>query len=148
MLAAALGALAACADYGNTLEGSISVRATLLFDRVVTEWVVDQLVIRYLSERWVKGEAARLTLDAEVVVAGVDIPVDDRVRIEHFITVVTDGGEYVQEPPFPQVRSGKIHFEEVSDQVDGMTRGSFAVIFDDNRTLNGKFEAYNQAPGQ
>jgi len=144
----ALCALASCREYGNTLDGSISARASLDFDRVAVEWVVDELVIRYLSERWVHGEAARLTLQGEVVAANVDIPVDDRIRIEHFITVISDAGDFVQEPPFPPVRNGKVHFDEVNRQIATRIKGFFSVIFEDNRTLSGQFEAYLQEPGE
>jgi hypothetical protein len=133
---------------GNRLNGTISSEASLQFDEVRAEWLVDELSVRYLrGADLLLEEPVRLTLPAELVDAGVEVAVEKRVRVEHFVSRGDQFGRLVAEKPFPQVGHGVVRLVRVGANVVDRVEGDFQVTFAGSEdTLNGEFVTTVSAP--
>lgn len=131
------------------MTGSVVTADSLAFDTVESEWVTNQLVIRYLSSSGVPipGEPVRVTIDQSVVAEGADIQAVPGVEIEHYVVSRTIGGDLVQEPPFPALDHGTLRFDHAGTDVGKPVDGHFSVIFADGSNLDGTFTTWLSAPG-
>jgi hypothetical protein len=127
----------------NRLNGTISGDASLAFDEVRAEWIVDQLVIRYVKgQGQVLAEAARLTLPEGAADAGVELPIERSVQVEHFVGTADDVGRVVTEKPFPAVSRGVLHLTRVGRIAGQLVEGDFQITFvGAEDTLDGEFSA-------
>lgn len=147
-LLAAVSVLALGCGEPNRLNGTISGDATLAFDEVRAEWIVDQLVIRYVKgQGLVLAEAARLTLPEGAADAGVELAIERAVRVEHFVSTADDVGHVITEKPFPAVSHGVLHLTRVGRIAGQLVEGDFQLTFAGAEdTLNGVFSAPVTAP--
>jgi hypothetical protein len=128
---------AACGDPPNHLEGSISSNVSLEFDHTRLIRYQDlSLQLEYLKTLEGGGGddvVVKIVFDTPEggVVAGeaIDLKAHDGV-VER---IVAEGDAF---PPFD---TGNITFDE-GGNAPGPAKGSFAVTFDNGRTLNGLFE--------
>jgi hypothetical protein len=134
--------LLGCGDR-NRLNGTISGDASLAFDEVRVEWLVDQLVIRYVKgQDLVLAEAARLTVQGAEATAGVELAIERNVQVEHFVSTADDVGHVVTEKPFPAVSHGVLHLTQVGRTTGLLVEGDFQITFvGAEDTLNGEFSA-------
>ncbi len=147
---AALAALVVLSGCGRAsrLDGTISADATLAFDEVRAEWLVDQLAVRYLSGAG-RGleEPVRLTLPAAAAVEGAQLSVETQVLVEHFATVDDAAGRVTPEKPFPPVEKGVLTLSKVGRAPGELVVGGFKLVFAGAQdTLNGEFEAVVTPP--
>ncbi len=134
---------------GNSLTGSVASADSLSFDSVESEWVTNQLVIRYLlsGNLPIPGEPLRLTMDKVLVTDGEDIPAVPGLEIEHYLVTRSPGGELIQDPPLPAVAHGYIHFDRAGSNVGQAVQGNFSLIFVDGSNLDGTFNTSVVNPG-
>jgi len=140
--ALALVVLAACGPGRNRLSGSIAADATLTFEEVRVEWIVDQLSIQYVSTGAVLSkEAARLTVPGALAVSGREIAIERQVLVEHFYAQGDQAGRRVEEPPFPAVAEGTLTFTQAGKKPGSRVAGNFKVVFKgEGDTLVGEFD--------
>lgn len=136
-----------CGEH-NRLNGTISGDASLAFDEVRAEWIVDQLVIRYVKGQGVVlAEAARLTVPEGAAEAGAELAIERAVQVEHFVSTADDVGRVVTEKPFPAVSHGVLHLTRVGRIAGLLVEGDFQLTFvGAEDTLNGEFSAPVTAP--
>jgi len=147
-LASALWALSGCGSDSDHLSGSISTSASLQFDVVRAEWLVDELSVRYVSRSdLLTSDAARITVPQAQAKTDVDIALGGTVRLEHYWFLANDEGRLAQEPPFPAVDHGTVRFGTLAPDVGGSVKGSFHAVFVTGDTLDGDFDATVIAPG-
>lgn len=132
----------------NRLDGTIAADATLTFEEVRAEWLVDRLSVRYLSGGGrALQEPVRLTMAADLAVEGAELAIEKSVLVEHFATVADATGRRTVEEPFPPVESGVLKLSKVSRKEGELVVGDFKVVFTGAQdTLNGDFEATVTAP--
>lgn len=134
-------ALAACGPPANRLQGSAQELFTLGFDEVWAEWVMDELVVRYLSGSGRGGnEPVRISAPRAKVEAGGEISMS-QARLEHFYAVREPDGRLREEPPFPPTESGFVRFDQVGPSVGQPVKGEFSATFQGGWTLGGRFDA-------
>lgn len=146
--ALALVVLLAGCGAKSRLDGTISADATLSFEEVRAEWLVDRLFVRYLSGGGrALQEPVRLTMDAALAVEGAELAIERSVLVEHFSTVADATGRRTAENPFPRVESGVLRLSTVSRTEGELVVGDFKAVFAGAQdTLNGDFEAIVTAP--
>lgn len=147
----------ACGE-DNELSGSISESFSLDFDSVEVRYLVttDELTIQYL-----KAVGTASTKPVKVVVDTTDLPLgpDTRLSGQTFLDRVVIQREAETGGDFPGVTGGTVVFDEinlrvreVTDEETGITfftepegdlevRGEFDAVFENGRTLFGKFRA-------
>ncbi|MHB8879820.1 MAG: hypothetical protein ACYC8T_39530, partial [Myxococcaceae bacterium] len=147
VFAAALAlASSGCGPGRNKLSGSAREQYDLRFDQVKAEWIVDELVLRYLSGEGRGGrEPLRLTLPRAAAKTGEEIPIG-LARLEHFVAVRNPDGTVNEEPPFGAVESGWVRLEEIGATPGEAARGTFSAHFEDGHTLGGGFDVSLSAP--
>ncbi|MEO1174578.1 MAG: hypothetical protein AAFX94_21370, partial [Myxococcota bacterium] len=150
----------ACGGDDNELKGSISESFSLDFDRVEVRYLVttDELSIEYL-----KDLGNTVTKPVKVVVDATDLSIADDTRItgSTFLELVVVQRETESGGDFPAVTGGSVEFKQVNlaltqneAEIDGRTvtfftapsgdievRGEFDAVFDNGRTLFGKFRS-------
>lgn len=133
--------LVGCGPPGR-LNGTIRDRATLGFDEVRAQFLVDRLAISYRDARGIQ-EVVRLTMPSALAVKGAELDLTMKgMVLEHFATKEDDSGKLVTEPPFPPVKSGTVSLSEVGTARGQLIVGEFHAIFVDSLdTLNGDFSA-------
>lgn len=138
----------ACGGGRNRLNGTISSQASLAFDEVRAEWLIDQLSVRYLQgEGLALQEPVRLTVPAALADAGVEITIEQRVLVEHFVSQGDASGQFVPEKPFPPVGHGVLHLTRLDTRLGGRVDGDFKITFAGAEdTLNGDFSATVSKP--
>lgn len=122
---------------GNNLSGSAASSADLNFDEVETRRFPDgQLQVRYLRNREGNDEIVcqvTVTPPAGGIAYGQDVDLPSNSGTVS--RVVSDGSD------FPPLKAGKIRFDS-GGQSDGQrTRGRFSATFENDKTLNGAFDA-------
>lgn len=133
--------LVGCGPPGR-LNGTIRDRATLAFEEVRAQFLVDRLAISFRDARGLQ-EVVRLTLPSALVVKGAELDMTMRgVLLEHFATREDEAGRLVREPPFPAVKQGTVKLSDVGTARGQLIVGEFHVIFVETLdTLNGDFSA-------
>jgi hypothetical protein len=113
----------------------------ITFDMVSAEWVLDSLIVRYRStSQVIATEPVRLSMAKELVTTGKDIAAIPGVRVDHYVVSRDSNGALVQEPPFPKLTKGTIHFQKAETAVGKPVIGDFFLYFLDGNTLNGSFD--------
>ncbi|MEM6533575.1 MAG: hypothetical protein AAF654_13200 [Myxococcota bacterium] len=157
---AVTGGLVACGGADNELKGSINESFSLDFDRVEVRYLVttDELSIEYL-----KDLGNTVTKPVKVVVDATDLPLaaDTRLTGATYLERVVVQRETESGGDFPAVTGGSVEFESINlaltenmAEIDGRTvtffsepsgdievQGEFDAVFDNGRTLFGKFRS-------
>lgn len=141
-LVVALLGLSACGPPGR-LNGTIRDRASLAFNEVQAQFLVDRLAIRYLDTRGpAVQEPVRLTLPSAKAVEGAELDLVKGVLVEHFTTREDEAGLLKPEEPFPPVKEGVLSLKKVATARGQAVEGEFHLVFTGALdTLNGDFVA-------
>jgi hypothetical protein len=131
-----LSGLLGCDDPPNHLEGSISSNVSLEFDDTrLIRFPSLALRLEYLKtlESGAEDIVARLVFDTPEggIQAGERIDIAEHNGVVERVVAAGDG--------FPAFDTAHIIFDEGGND-PGPARGSFAVTFENGRTLNGKFD--------
>ncbi|MBI5496542.1 MAG: hypothetical protein HY904_16085 [Deltaproteobacteria bacterium] len=122
---------------GNTLEGSVGSQQDLQFDEVeIRRFPGGEIQVRYKRTSGGNNEiVAQVTVQvpSEGITYGRDI--DLTTHNGSVTRVIQDGTDY------PPLKSGSIRFDSGGVNDGDATRGRFAATFDNDRTLNGTFDA-------
>lgn len=135
--------LVGCGPPGR-LNGTVRDRASLAFNEVRAQFLVDQLSIRYLDTRGpAVQEPVRLTIPSAMAVDGAEVTLPARgVLVEHFVVREDDQGKLVREEPFPPVKEGQLKLDKVNITQGMVIEGEFHLVFTGVLdTLNGDFAA-------
>jgi hypothetical protein len=141
---AAVAVASACGGAAQSkLDGTIQADATLDFDEVRAEYLVDRMSIRYLNGSGLTmQEPVRLTMDASLATDGAELKIVDQVVVEHFVSFADDSGRVMAEKPFPMVEHGSLKLTKVSQNVGDLIEGTFDITFvGPEDTLSGEFHA-------
>lgn len=133
--------LVGCGPPGR-LNGTIRDRATLAFEEVRAQFLVDRLAISFRDALGLQ-EVVRLTMPSSLAIKGAELDMTMKgVLLEHFARREDDAGKLVTEPPFPPIKTGTVSLSEVGTARGQLIVGEFHVIFIDTLdTLNGDFSA-------
>lgn len=139
LAASLLGLLVACPEPPNLLDGSIDEMFDLGFDevRIRTFETTQELQIEYLRQAE-DGSAMDVVAQITVTRPGGGFPADTDIKFAqvngkvHRVAVGDD---------FPPVSEGTITFYQGGNAVDEQTSGEFSVLFENKRTLRGRFDA-------
>lgn len=126
----------ACGDPPNHLEGSVSSNVSLEFDHTrLVRYPTLSIQLEYLKtlESGTDDVVAKIVFDTPEGGIPAGEPIDLAKHNGVVERVVAAGDTF---PPFD---TGNITFDEGGND-PGLAKGSFAVTFENGRTLNGLFE--------
>ncbi|MFH1810116.1 MAG: hypothetical protein ABIJ09_15320 [Pseudomonadota bacterium] len=138
-LFAGLALLQGCPEPPNQLEGSVDENFDLGFDevRIRTFESTGELQIEYLRKTE-DGSAKDVVAQITVTRPSGGFPANTDIKFEQVngkIHRVATGDD------FPAVKEGTIVFFNGGNKVDEQTSGEFNVLFENKRTLRGRFDA-------
>lgn len=139
LLPALLAVLASgCLQEPNRLEGSIGSSVSLEFDHTRLVRYIDSLTFQLEYLRALEGGGddvvAKIVFDEPAGGVAVDKPID-LVSQDGVVERIVAAGD-----AFPLMDTGTLTFEQ-GGQEPGPAAGTFAVTFENGRTLNGAFSA-------
>jgi len=139
-LTALLGlALAGCPEPPNELDGSIGEVYDLSFDEVRIRKFLStgELQIEYMRAPE-EGSSKDIVAQVTVTTPEGGFPVDTDIKfaqVEGKVHRVAPGDD------FPPIEQGTISFTAGANEIGDNTSGEFSVLFENKRTLRGRFDA-------
>jgi hypothetical protein len=139
LAALSLFPLLACPEPPNQLEGSVDEVFDLGFDevRIRTFESTGELQIEYLAKAE-DGSAKDVVAQITVTRPGGGFPANTDIKFDQVngkVHRVAAGDD------FPVVTEGTITFFSGGNEVGEQTSGEFSVLFENKRTLRGRFDA-------